>query len=381
MIQTIRKILLFSCGIILMYPTVSAAKADTLRVDGYVMTNPFSQNWEVSAGVQGMSFYSNQEYGMNLSKSPFAAFRSQLGLSLAAGKWFSPQIGLRTKIQGWWGRNVISDNKDVNAVTYAAINEQVMVNLTNVLFQYDASNPWGVTPYFGIGWTRNFTCNKNSLLLPIGVQTSYRIKPRIKVYGEIGYTAALSDFDGQKKGGSNVVNSHDKWLTLEIGITYEIGQNKWRTGVQPERDLTQPLRETQHRLRKAEKTIDSLSVEVSRLENMTQAGDSVCQTAEVSIFFEIGNAEITNRIQLENMKKLVALAKEYNRTIVVTGYADSATGDEDYNKRLSAHRAATVIKELVLMGVSPQKIKTVTGGGTDMLSPIPANRRVVLTLQ
>ena len=367
--------------IVSLYPMASAAEADTLRAEGYVLTNPFTHNWEVSAGIQGLSFYSNQEYGMNLSKSPFAAYRTQLGLSVAVGKWFSPQIGLRTKMHGWWGRNVVSDNQDANAVRFFAIHEHVMVNITNMIFDYQPENPWAVSPYFGIGWTRNFTCNKNSLLLPLGIQVSYRVAPKIKVYGEMGYSAIVNDFDGRQKGGSNVINSHDKWLTAEIGVTYEIGQNRWRTGVQPEKDIEKPYREAKRRLKKAENAIDSLSNKLNKLENAQQVADTTCQVAEVSVFFEIGNAELTNRIQLENVRKLVNMALENDRIIVVTGYADSATGDAEYNRRLSAHRAATVIKELILMGVKPEKIKTVTGGGTDMLWPVPANRRVVLTLQ
>ena len=66
-----------------------------------VFTNSFADNWEASFGLEGLSFYSSKEEGMNLSKSPFKSFRANFGAAATIGKWFTPEIGLRTKASGY----------------------------------------------------------------------------------------------------------------------------------------------------------------------------------------------------------------------------------------------------------------------------------------
>ena len=56
-------------------------------------------------------------------------------------------------------------------------------------------------------------------------------------------------------------------------------------------------------------------------------------------------------------------------SLMVNGYADSATGKPKYNQWLSEERAKTVANELVKMGVSRDNISTKGNGGVDELSP------------
>ena len=94
----------------------------------------------MQAGLDWNAWYSAEERGHDLSKSPFKKFRSNPGISLAFGKWFTPGIGLRTKIQGFWGKKVDADwNEDTNEGNgnkYWVANEQVMFNLTNLFKGY-----------------------------------------------------------------------------------------------------------------------------------------------------------------------------------------------------------------------------------------------------
>ena len=65
------------------------------------------------------------------------------------------------------------------------------------------------------------------------------------------------------------------------------------------------------------------------------------------------------------------------------GYADSATGTPEINRRLSIARANTLKEELVKMGVPAENITTEDFGGVlydtpignDKLSPLEYNRR------
>ena len=72
------------------------------------------------------------------------------------------------------------------------------------------------------------------------------------------------------------------------------------------------------------------------------------------------------------------VAKENNLQLIVTGYADSKTGTEAQNQRLSEQRAEAVANELVRLGVSRDKIEVRGAGGVNTLSTTENNRRVVV---
>ena len=107
---------------------------------------------------------------------------------------------------------------------------------------------------------------------------------------------------------------------------------------------------------------------------------TVTRIPDVSIFFEMGIADLNHRGQLENIKKLVKIAQDEKRIITVTGFADSQTGNELLNEKLAARRADTIVKELLEMGVDSHQIRIVNGGGVNTLDIVPANRRVVVSL-
>lgn len=65
-----------------------------------VATNSFWSNWFLQAGADWNAFYSNEEHGSGLSRSPFKKFRAVPGFSVGVGKWFTPGLGLRTKFSG-----------------------------------------------------------------------------------------------------------------------------------------------------------------------------------------------------------------------------------------------------------------------------------------
>lgn len=347
-----------------------------------IATNPFRQNWEISLGIQGLSFYSNQEIPMHLSNGLFSGFRTNMSLALSVAKWFSPEVGMRTKISGLWGRSISSNDKTSNAVHFMHIREDVMVNLANIICDYDSNRRWGVSPYVGVGMTRNFTHNENALALDIGVTTSYRIGKRVKTFLELSFNIMGDEFDNQIFTSKNIFRNHDRYLAAELGLTLELGQNQWKKVVDIDDIEVVPWQETQKELKRLNRKAKGLQDKLEYLENKDSIKETIINNVpEVSIFFEIGSHELTHRGQLENIKELVQTAIKDNRTIVVTGYADSFTGNSSLNERLSQKRAETIVKELLKMGVNIEQIKAVIGGGVSTLDVIKANRRVVLTLE
>ena len=119
--------------------------------------------------------------------------------------------------------------------------------------------------------------------------------------------------------------------------------------------------------------------EVKVVEKEVKVVDVV--TAPASVFFASGKSTIASKKDLEDVKVLAQIARDSNKKIVVTGYADSQTGDAELNQRLSQQRAETVANQLVAMGVSRDNIEIVAAGGVDELNPYNYNRRVTVVVK
>ncbi len=100
----------------------------------------------------------------------------------------------------------------------------------------------------------------------------------------------------------------------------------------------------------------------------------------ISVFFNIGKIDVASLKDLVNVRALAKYAIENNCNLLVTGYADAATGSAAINQKLSADRANTVVDELVKMGVDRSKIKTAAGGGVNTLEIVDYNRRATVQI-
>ena len=347
-----------------------------------VATNEFSQNWEVFAGINFSSWFSNEEKYLVADKGFFKGFRTSFGLTLGATKWFSPDIALRAKLTGTKGKRVISEDVSKNEIDYWNLQVQPMLNLSSIIWGYDQYRPWEIKPFLGIGILRNCTDNQYTVPASLGINLSRRITERIKIYAEVEYNLAINEFGREGGWSDNMLNRHDHWTMFSLGLSFELGKNKWDRVPNMDAVEVVPWAETKRQLSEANSEIDRLSGEVTELKNRPEkvVTKTVKDRPDVSVFFELGSYSLTKRGQLENVRKLVETAKAENRIVQVTGYADSQTGSPQQNEMLSARRADTIVHELLLMGLRTDQIRIVTGGGVDTLNPKPANRRVVVSL-
>ena len=352
-----------------------------------VATNSFWSNWFIQANLAGSAFYSNQEMGYGLSKSPFKGFRNNLGFSVAVGKWFTPGIGLRTKFNGIWGRSVISDDKSENASKYWTLNEQVLFNLSNMICGYNETRVWNLIPYAGAGVGRNMSYNRYATNLNVGILNTFRLSNKWMINLDVSWYMFEPDFDGFAVDGPTATSwpkTRDNVVNVEVGLTYNLGKAKWNKT--PDVEALKALSQGQ---------IDALNAQLadaqsenSKLKNML-ANQKPAETktvkeviaAPVSVFFNIGKSKIASRKDLQNVKDLVEVAKQNNSKIVVTGYADSKTGSAAFNQKLSQKRTDTVADELVKMGVSRDNIESVSAGGVDTLTPVSYNRRATVVIK
>lgn len=213
-----------------------------------VITNSFFSNWFVSLSATASAFYSDNEPEA-LSGSPFKEFRNNLGLSFAIGKWFTPGLGLRTKMNGFWGRNVISDKASDNSINYLALQEQALFNLSNMVYGYNPSRKYNFVPYIGFGFSRNISHNENSLSYSLGLLNSLALSEKLSLSLDINYSRA-------QKTASRLVPFST--LNMEIGLSYNIGGGKWKKA---------PDAEALHEMYQMEIEAINAQLEDERMEN------------------------------------------------------------------------------------------------------------------
>mgnify|MGYP003473139283 FL=1 len=359
--------------------TSMAQEDPTLKYS--VATNSFWSNWFIQAGAEWNAWYSNEEHGLGLSRSPFKKFRSNPGASIAIGKWFTPGIALRTKLQGIWGKTVTDADNYGNHNSFWTLNEHVMFNLSNLIYGYNPNRVWNLIPFAGAGISRTMTHNLYAMQLSVGVQSSWKLNKHLNIYLEGGWNRLEGDVDGiDKSNGQRGWDSHDNMFYAELGLNFNLGKATWNKV--PDVDAIKALSQSQ--IDALQKQLDDANAENARLKNMLanqkNAGQSVKEyvTTPVSVFFNINKTKIASQKDLVNVRALANYAKDNNSKLLVTGYADSATGTPAINQRLSEGRANTVAEELVKMGVSRDNISTAAKGGVDDLSPVSFNRRATV---
>lgn len=348
-----------------------------------VATNSFWSNWFVQVGADWNAFYSNQEHGQGLSRSPFKSFRATPGFSVAIGKWFTPGLGLRTKFSGVWGRTVVDENKHSNHIW--TLNENVLFNLSNMLYGYNPNRVWNFVPFVGAGINRNCCADRYAMNLSAGILNTFRVSKHVGIHLELGWNYAEQDLDAvpaDGKGG-RIWEGKDNKLYAELGLTFNLGKASWDKT--PDVDAIKALSQAQIDALNAQ--LNDANAENARLKNLlAQKKDATAAVKEyvgtpVSVFFNINKSVIASKKDLVNVKNMAEYAKENNANLLVTGYADSATGKPAYNQKLSEKRAETVANELVKMGVSRDQITTEAKGGVKDLSPISYNRRATVQVK
>ena len=98
-------------------------------------------------------------------------------------------------------------------------------NLHNAIAGYDIQRKWNTIIYPRMGLGVNFASeNKECPLLGVGIEQTYKINNRLKVFGDLAYQVTTSGFlDKKFHTGETGLNSNG-WFDFNVGIQYELGQ-------------------------------------------------------------------------------------------------------------------------------------------------------------
>ena len=210
--------------------------------DKATVQNTFWDNWFIQAGA-GMSLLN--PYSTNI-KNVFPNGNS-LGINLALGKWFTPQVGLRGGMN--WQNGILMNHHAyylersedyymergdstmnhhrMSHKGYLALYADVFLNLHNIIAGYDASRRWNaiIYPRMGLAWNFSSTY-KECPLLGFGMEHTYRLNDRLKLFADVAYQVTTSGFlDKKFFTGATGTNG---WFDINLGVQYEIGNHKWK---------------------------------------------------------------------------------------------------------------------------------------------------------
>ena len=214
-----------------------------------VMTNGIWDNWFVQAGLD-MSLMN--PYGCDFSK--VIPKGMTFGLNVALGKWFTPEFGLRGRVQ--WDNGLIPNNglewvapaddpkRNYKKGGFATVALDAMLNLTNVIAGYDPNKRWHTSGFVRAGLITQFVEGSGSPLAGFGLEETYRLNDRWSLFGALGYQVSTSEGMGYSTTGMDVAAGSNGFFDIDFGVKVDISPVKgWPFGKLRDRPST--LRQAQ----------------------------------------------------------------------------------------------------------------------------------------
>ena len=200
------------------------------KASAVVLTNDVWENWFVQAGLD-MSLMN--PYGCNFGK--VIPKGMTFGLNGALGKWFSPEFGLRGRVQ--WENGLIPNNgvewlppvddpkQNYKEGGLAAVSLDAMLNLTNVIAGYAPERRWHTSGYVRAGIITQFVEGSGSPLAGAGIEETYRLNDRLSLFGALGYQVTTSEGMGVSTTGMEVAAGTNGFFDIDLGVRLDLGRN------------------------------------------------------------------------------------------------------------------------------------------------------------
>lgn len=227
---------------------VKKEKGEKVKGDEHaVLTNGIWDNWFVQVGAD-MSLLN--PYGCNFSE--VIPKGMTFGLNGAMGKWFTPEFGMKVRVQ--WDNGLIPNNglewvppvddpkENYKKGGLAAISLDAMLNLTNVMAGYNPERKWETSAYLRMGVITQFAEGSGSPLAGVGLEETYRLNDRLSLFGSLGYQVTTSEGMGVSTTGMEVAAGTNGFFDIDFGVRYDLGRNKfYRDAEEKRKAYSQPL--------------------------------------------------------------------------------------------------------------------------------------------
>ena len=276
-------------------------------------------------------------------------------VQLGIGYQFSPVFGMRLQANGWQskgGWNGYKATKDGTPYTadykfkYVAPGLDFMFNLSNLFCGWNPNRVFNATAFIGSG--ANFAWGNdevNEIAANIKDQRSYLLEylwdgTKVRPFGRAGIdlefkvSKAVSimiegnaNFTSDKYNSKKAGNA-DWYFNALAGLRINLGKS--HTKAEPVKEAPVPVQEYVKPEPKPQPKVEEKKVEEIRRD----------------VFFVINSNKIASNEESKIKEVVDFLNANPDAKVVVTGYADAGTGNDRINDRISAKRAAAVVKAL-----------------------------------
>ena len=155
------------------------------------------------------------------------------GVNAAVGRWFTPGLGLRGKVN-WENGIPLFENGHANWLApfdqpgvhmdrggNLTLLGDVQFDIHNLFWGYDAERKWHLQlfPRAGVGY--NFGVSKGTPILGFGIGNMYRLNSRWELYGDVAYQMTSSGFIPADTGtGAN----SNGYFEIQVGMQLNLGK-------------------------------------------------------------------------------------------------------------------------------------------------------------
>lgn len=197
-----------------------------------VKLNGFFHNWFFQAGLD-MSLMN--PYGCNFSK--VIPKGTTAGLNIAAGKWYTPEFGVRGRLQ-WengflknknleWVPPVEDPSKNFKAGGFITGTLDAMFNLTNAIQGYQEDKKWHTSGFVRAGLIHHFEIDSASPVGGAGIEQTYRLNDRLSLFADLAYQVTTSESSGGVTG-MDVASGSNGFFDIDFGIVVDLGRKTWK---------------------------------------------------------------------------------------------------------------------------------------------------------
>ena len=355
--------------------TVSAQSANAPTENN---ENAFHPYWSLQ--VQGGIGHTVGETKFGDLISPAAS----LSFSYQASKLF----GIRAGVSGWQAKGAVVMPDGKYKFNYLQGNVDATLDLGNLFGGYKPRRV--VNPYLFVGVGVNgafnndeavrisertdlpfeylWTDNKVSVAGRAGIGANFRVSDRVAINAEVNSNILTDKFNSKK--AENV----DWQSNLLVGLTIRLGKSQKPQPVPVEEELPTPQPQEEQPVAPVQEVETQPAVETAPAEVVEEKQETT------DVFFTI-NSSYIRPAEMQKVNALISHMKENPECrVLLTGYADKATGTPEVNMRISRKRAQAVRKALQKAGIAPERIVVAFKGDTEQPFEVISENRVCICL-
>ncbi len=344
-------------------------------------SSTFKPGWYLGANT-GFSWYFAEGNNFLASAPSYFSIVDNAGMlgRLGLGYDFTPSFGIRGMLG--YTNNRWPDTRQVgNAIESFGsqyLSADFMYNLSNSILGYNPQRLIDISLFAGLGGgLRNkadFTSNYWNLVGRLGGQADFKLSEKFKLN-----LIADANVAGDKYNDYVVGFPVDIMPALALGFTYSfVDQQQGGANIQPdlvEKPIVEPT------VPKVEDEKPIVPEPIKPEPKVEQAIAKVEIPAVVeNVFYRIDSADIATAEQKNIISSIAEYLKKYPEArVVVSGYADNATGTAEYNRMISKRRATNVANSLVKnYGINADRIDIKWFGSDEQPFSEAIKNRVVI---